>query len=102
MCLSDIAQTAEDKIYFYGSGSPCVKISAKTGEGVDDLLLAVQNALPQTRKRVKLLIPFDKGAVAAKIRQDGVIHSEEYTENGLVIEATAEISYLDTIKDYII
>ncbi len=98
----DIAQTTEDKIYFDGSGSPCVKISAKTGEGVDDLLLAVQNALPQTRKRVKLLIPFDKGAVAAKIRQDGVIHSEEYTEKGLVIEATAEISYLDTIKDYII
>lgn len=98
----DIAQTAEDKIYFYGSGSPCVKISARTGEGVDDLLLAIQNALPQTRKRVKLLIPFDKGAVAAKIRQDGVVHFEEYTENGLVIEATAEISYLDTIKDYII
>lgn len=98
----DIAQTTEDKIYFYGSKSPCVKISAKTGEGVDELLLAIQNALPQTRKRVKLLIPFDKGSVAAKIRQDGVVHSEEYTENGLVMEATAEISYLDTIKDYII
>lgn len=98
----DIAQAAEDKIYFYGSGSPCVKISAKTGEGVDDLLLSIQNALPQTRKRVKLLLPFDKGAIAAKIRQDGVIHSEEYTENGLVVEATAEISFLNTIKDYII
>lgn len=98
----DIAQAAEDKIYFYGSGSPCVKISAKTGEGVDDLLLSIQNALPQTRKRLKLLLPFDKGAIAAKIRQDGVIHSEEYTENGLVVEATAEISFLNTIKDYII
>lgn len=98
----DIAYAAEDKIYFYGDGCPCVKISAKTGEGVDELLLAIQNALPQTRKRVKLLIPFDMGAVAAKIRQDGVVHSEEYTENGLVMEATAEISYLDTIKDYIL
>lgn len=98
----DIAENAQSKEYFYGSKSPCVKISAKTGEGVDELLLAIQNALPQTRRRVKLLLPFDKGAETAKLRKDGIIHSEEYTADGLMLEATAEISYLDTIKDYII
>ena len=82
--------------------SPSVKISAKTGEGIDELLTEIENALPLTRKRVQLLIPFDKGGIAAKIRKDGVIHSEEYTEQGLRLDATAEISYLDEIKDYII
>ncbi|MCM1286052.1 MAG: GTPase HflX [Acetobacter sp.] len=82
--------------------NPCVRISAKTGEGIDDLLIAVQRVLPQTRKRVKLLLPFDKGSAAAKIRTEGVVHSEEYIPEGLLIDATAEISYLDTIKDYII
>lgn len=82
--------------------SPSVKISAKTGEGIDELLTEIENALPLTRKRVQLLIPFDKGSIAAKIRKDGVIHSEEYTEQGLRLDATAEISYLDEIKDYII
>lgn len=82
--------------------NPNVRISAKTGEGIDDLLIAIQKALPQTRKRVKLLLPFDKGSLAAKIRTEGVVHSEEYTADGLLMEATAEISYLDTIKDYII
>ena len=80
----------------------CVRISAKTGQGIDDLLHAIEKALPQTRKRVRLLIPFSNGAVAAKIRNEGVVESEEYTENGILMEATAEISYLDTIKDYII
>lgn len=79
-----------------------VKISAKTGEGIDALLDAIVNALPKTRKRVEMLIPFDKGAVAAKIRRDGVIHSEEFTPDGIKIDATAEISYLETVKDYII
>lgn len=79
-----------------------VRISAKTGEGIDDLLIAIQKALPQTRKRVKLLLPFDKGSLASKIRTEGVVHSEEYTADGLLMEATAEISYLDSIKDYII
>lgn len=98
----DIADNAESRVFFYGSGSTCVKISAKTGEGIDDLLLAIQKALPQTRKRVKLLIPFDKGSIAAKLRQDGIVHFEEYTADGLMLEATADISFLNTIKAYII
>lgn len=98
----DIADNADDVTYPYSADSACVKISAKTGEGIDMLLAAIQSALPQTRRRVNLLIPFEKGAVAAKIRNDGVIHSEEYMPQGLFLDATVEISYLETIKDYIV
>lgn len=98
----DIADAAENRIIFYGGDSPCVKISAKTGEGIEHLLLEIQRALPQTRKRVNLLLPFDKGSIAARLREEGVVHSEEYTADGLVIEVTADISYLDTIREYII
>lgn len=98
----DISDEIENKIYFYGSDNPCVKISAKTGQGIDDLLTEIQRALPQTRRRVRLLLPFDKGAIAGRLRQEGVVHFEEYTSDGLVMEATADISYLDTINDYII
>jgi GTP-binding protein HflX len=98
----DIASDIENRVFFYDANNPCVKISAKTGEGVDELLLAIQNALPQTRRRVKLLLPFDKGSIASKLRNEGVVHFEEYTADGLVMEVTADISYLETIKDYII
>ena len=37
-----------------------VKISAATGDGIDSLLTAIENALPKDRKRVKILLPFDK------------------------------------------
>ena len=97
----DIAEDTEDRIYFYGGDNPCVKISAKTGEGVDDLLYEIQRALPVTRKRVTLLLPFSKSSVAARLRQEGIVHSEEYSENGILIDTTAEISYLDLLKDYI-
>ena len=98
----DIAAELEDKLFFYGANNTCVKISAKTGYGIEELLSAIQNALPQTRKRAKLLIPFDKGSIAARLRENGVVHSEQYTADGLEIEVTADISLLDTIKDYII
>ncbi len=98
----DKAEGYEDRILFYGADSPCVCISALNGTGVDRLLEKIRECLPQTRKRAQLLIPFDMGSVAGAIRKDGVVHSEEFTENGIKLDATVEISFLEKIKDYII
>ena len=61
-----------------------VKISAATGDGIDSLLTAIENALPKDRKRVKILLPFDKMKLSSIVR-DGTVHSEEYTENGVLL-----------------
>lgn len=79
-----------------------VRISAKTGYGIDELLEQIENALPQTRRRVRMLIPFDKGSIAGALRENGVVHSQDYTENGILIDATAEISFLEAVKEYIL
>ena len=78
-----------------------VKISALTGEGIDLLLAAVEKALPQNKRRIKVLLPFDKLKLATIVRQ-GVIHSEEYLDNGLFLDATVEIQYLKDVNDYIV
>lgn len=81
--------------------SDSVKISALTGEGIDELLNAIIKALPQNRKRVKVLLPFDKLALSSIIRAN-TLHSEEYTENGLLMDATIDIADLKKIDEYII
>ncbi len=78
-----------------------VKISAATGDGIDSLLTAIENALPKDRKRVKILLPFDKMKLSSLVR-DGTVHSEEYTENGVLYDATVNISDIKQLKDYII
>ena len=78
-----------------------VKISAATGDGIDSLLTAIENALPKDRKRVKILLPFDKMKLSSIVR-DGTVHSEEYTENGVLYDATVNISDIKQLKDYII
>ena len=82
--------------------SNCVKVSAKTGEGLPQLLESILKALPPTRKRVKILLPFSLGAVGAELRKTGVVHSEEYTADGLLLDITAEIFVLEKYKNYII
>jgi GTP-binding protein HflX len=79
-----------------------VMISALKGEGLDRLLETVARELPPTRKRAKLLIPYDKGSDAAALRRDGVVISEEYRDNGLYMEAICDVRLLETMKGYIL
>ena len=69
---------------------------------MEELLKKINEALPPTRKRVKILLPFSMGGVAAELRKTGVVHSEEYTAEGLLLDITAEIFILEKYKEYII
>lgn len=77
-----------------------VRISALTGDGVDDLLLAIERALPQNRRRMKLLIPFDRMSLSA-VAHEGNVHFEEYRENGLYIDVTIDIADASALVEYI-
>lgn len=67
-----------------------VKISAKNGIGINDLLATIENNLPIKIKEFDLLIPFSDGGYIADIRKFGILQSEEYTEKGIVIKALLE------------
>lgn len=68
-------------------GAGNVLISAKTGFGLERLLQTIAKALPPSQVRMQLLVPYDKAALAAEIRADGKIFSEEYTPDGLLLDA---------------
>ena len=77
-----------------------VNISALEGKGLDELLDAVAKALPPTRAKAKLLIPYSDGAAAAALRKDGGITVEDYRADGLYLELTADVSLIDRYQDY--
>ncbi|MDR1630471.1 MAG: GTPase HflX [Oscillospiraceae bacterium] len=79
-----------------------VKISALKGIGIDALLEKIEEHLPAAKKRVRLLLPFSLGWVVAGIRKDGVLIREEFTDDGILIEAIVDIVFLNTIQQYII
>lgn len=67
-----------------------VKISAKTGEGIEKLLEEIDNNLPLRLKKVKVLIPFANAGLANEIRTKGTLLSEEYESDGIKIEAIVD------------
>ncbi len=79
-----------------------VKISAKKCIGFDDLLNCIANNLPETSKRVKLLIPYDKTAVITNIRDDGKIFSEEYVADGTLLDALVDNKMFYMVEKYVV
>lgn len=79
-----------------------IRISALSGDGVDSLLEAVATALPPDRKRVKLLLPFSKGALAEQCRRDGQVECEEYVPEGLAMTVILGARLLAETAQYIV
>jgi len=79
-----------------------VMISALENQGLDKLLEAVAKALPPTRRRVSLQIPYRDGAAAARLRQEGAVFSEDFREDGLHMDVIADARLLEEFQDYIL
>ena len=79
-----------------------IRISALSGDGVDKLLDAVAEALPPDRKRVKLLLPFSKGALAEQCRRDGQVEYEEYVPEGLAMTVILGARLLAETEEYVV
>jgi len=67
-------------------GQDIAAISAKTGEGLDNLLTMIGKRVDQGTCRVVLHLPYDKGGVLDMLYRDAKVENVEYSET---IEVTA-------------
>ena len=64
-----------------------VAISAHTGDGLPELLEAIERTLTATAHRVLLEIPFDRGDLLAQLHRSGSVLEESHSEAGTLVDA---------------
>ena len=79
-----------------------VFISAKKGEGLDELLSLLDDVTPGKLKNVRMLIPYSEGSILSELHRDGSVISEDYTEKGTMVEAKVSAENYRRLKDYIL
>lgn len=75
-------------------------ISAKTGEGLDKLLEKISLNLPETHRRLTLLLPYSEGALASEVRETGKVYTEEFRSDGIYLDANIDVRLCHKVQDY--
>ncbi len=79
-----------------------VRVSARTGQGIEELLRAVDANLTPQRSRVRLRIPQHKGSVVARVHKCGRVIQQDYEDNVVVLEAEVDAPLRRQLADYIV
>lgn len=77
-----------------------VLISARTGQGFDRLLQIIADTLPPTARRMKLLIPYGEEGFTARVRAEGKVFAEEFTEAGTRLDVLVDQKLLKAAAAY--
>ncbi len=64
-----------------------VVVSARTGEGIEDALVAIEADLPRPSVEVDALLPYDRGDLMNKIHEHGELLSVDHTGDGTRVRA---------------
>ena len=62
-------------------------ISAKTGEGVEELLSCVEDVLREQKVEIEQIYPYSDAGKIQLIRKYGELEKEEYTQEGIYVRA---------------
>ncbi|HZK37067.1 MAG TPA: GTPase HflX, partial [Aeromicrobium sp.] len=77
-----------------------VVCSARTGEGIEGLLAAIERDLPQPKIAIDVVIPYERGDLVNQIHLHGDIDSVEHTADGTHVMARVNDDLAGALESY--
>ena len=82
-------------------GEDVVKMSARHGYGMEELLKAIETALGHSRHHVVLTLPYSQGGLVDTLHKNAQVKGVEYTGEGIVVETVLDPILYGRLKEYI-
>jgi GTP-binding protein HflX len=79
-----------------------VAASSRTGEGIDDLLVAIGDRLRAATEVVELLVPYDRGDVLASVHREGEVLVEQADELAMRVRARLDEAAATRLRDFVV
>lgn len=109
--INEIGAGSKKKLLIYnkidlcdGEGFPEADlcISAKYGLGMEELFALIKENVFSGLRKVKMLIPYDKGNIVSYLTENANVISTSYEENGTALEAEIGEADAGRLAEYII
>lgn len=78
-----------------------IAVSARTGQGIEELLALIDAELPRPAVEVEALVPYTRGGLIARAHADGEVISEEHTPEGTLLKARVHEELAAELAPYV-
>ena len=83
-----------------GAHPDAVFVSARTGEGLDELRARLEQRLPRPELEVEALLPYDRGDLINRIHQAGEFLATEHTADGTLVRVRVNADLAGELARY--
>lgn len=97
---SDLDPDSAKRLVYEHRGA--VGFSAMTGDGLNDLLLAIGDRMRALTTVIELLIPYDRGDVVATVHREGEVVSTSNEEIGMRIRARLADASAGRLSEFVV
>ncbi|WP_024356272.1 GTPase HflX [Leucobacter chironomi] len=89
------------RLVLHGLASDAVFVSARSGEGIEELRRRIDAALPVPDREVTVVVPYDRGELVAELHERNRVLSTEYVEQGTRVRAYVTGEMLAKLEPYL-
>ena len=83
-------------------GESIVEISAKTGQGIDTLLIKIDELLSSAKKKLRLCVPYDKASLVDMLHREGAVMETRYLEDGVELDVVIGEGLYGRVKPFLV
>jgi GTP-binding protein HflX len=79
----------------------CVTVSARTGAGLDELRVLIDQELPKPDIEVEVLVPYDRGDLISRLHDEAEILESEHVADGTRVRAKVTPTIAADLTEYV-
>ena len=81
--------------------SSAIFASARTGEGIDEVLQVIAERIPTPDVPLNLLVPYERGDVVSSLHAKAVVDSTDYEEGGTRMHVRVKHADLPQFEEFV-
>ncbi|MFD8209523.1 GTPase HflX [Streptomyces sp. NPDC059695] len=78
-----------------------IAVSARSGQGIDELLALIDSELPRPEVELEVLVPYTQGGLVSRVHAEGEVESEEHTPEGTLLKARVHEELAALLAPYV-
>jgi len=80
--------------------SRALAVSARTGQGIEELRAHIDEELPRPSVELEALVPYTAGKLVSRVHNEGEVLSETHTEDGTLLKVRVHAELAAELREY--